>query len=707
MPRQNLVPFAAASYVRLFFILLLALCAFFSRPALADDRENEATKEAARQENEGLVEYPTARQRVTPLSAAARNAIDAALERARSENLGYDVGWKRILFITPGWFSSSTSIVDSPDFYFAPRGKKHPDEELAATLEALYHGENDYAASDVHPQCRYPARTAFLKSRLSLDPATLPQPRCGRYEAWRKNASADAVSLVFSSYYLNNPSSMFGHTFLRLHRVAPDGTRHNSLLDWSVNYAAFPTTTNPLLYTVMGLSGGFPGAFSMLPHFVKVQEYNDAEARDLWEYELDIPPEGVQAMLRSLWEIGDHRIDYYYFDDNCAYILLALLDVADPRLDLSSHFYFWVTPSDAVRVAARVPNLVRAVQYRPSNRSRFAERWDALSDDERRVVRAFLDILEEPLAPGTLPSFPFDGSWKSRAVGSRARVLDAVLEWFDFRIKASDKERQSLRPLLLKERAAAAVPSPALVRRPDNDRPDAGHSSNRVGLSGGVRQARGARNARSGFAQFEWRPSLHDIMAPGVGYPPGLQLDFWDMRIRQDFDSRRVTLERLDVISIVSAQPWQGVTQPISWRLKLGTQQRTSCYGRDQSCFLTGVSAGAGLSGGDKDGRVVGYILPGADVGYSDEKDMTLFGGPSGLLGLVWAPVTPVRLGVSAMGVRRLGIGGAALTDWNTMFEAAWSPAINLEVRAGLGHGTLAHEKRTTEGKLSFYLYYE
>ena len=94
-------------------------------------------------------------------------------------------------------------------------------------------------------------------------------------------------------------------------------------------------------------------------------------------------------------------------------------------------------------------------------------------------------------------------------------------------------------------------------------------------------------------------------------------------------------------------------------------------------------------------------------MGYSDEKDMTLFGGPSGLLGLVWAPVTPVRLGVSAMGVRRLGIGGAALTDWNTMFEAAWSPAINLEVRAGLGHGTLAHEKRTTEGKLSFYLYYE
>ena len=45
--------------------------------------------------------------------------------------------------------------------------------------------------------------------------------------------------MVFSSYYLNNPASAFGHTFLRLNReeVASGGERLD-LIDQAVDFAA-------------------------------------------------------------------------------------------------------------------------------------------------------------------------------------------------------------------------------------------------------------------------------------------------------------------------------------------------------------------------------------------------------------------------------------------------------------------------------------
>src|SRR5690606_41368354 len=68
----------------------------------------------------------------------------------------------------------------------------------------------------------------------------------------------------------------------------------------------FPTrrssdlTDNPLLYSLRGLLGGFPGRYQLVPYFLKVQEYNNAESRDLWTYELDFSPEQIRSLLLAL-----------------------------------------------------------------------------------------------------------------------------------------------------------------------------------------------------------------------------------------------------------------------------------------------------------------------------------------------------------------------------------------------------------------------
>ena len=105
------------------------------------------------------------------------------------------------------------------------------------------------------------------------------------FETWRTGISAEAVTLVYATAYLNSPASMYGHTFLRLSRATGDG---NPLLDYVMNFAADVDTENGLLYALKGVTGGFAGRFYVMPYYVKVQEYSNMESRDLWEYELTL-----------------------------------------------------------------------------------------------------------------------------------------------------------------------------------------------------------------------------------------------------------------------------------------------------------------------------------------------------------------------------------------------------------------------------------
>ena len=62
---------------------------------------------------------------------------------------------------------------------------------------------------------RFPARTDFLVEHLQLE-LSLEHAACPALNRWLETINADKVTLVFPVGYLNNPASLFGHTFLRL-----------------------------------------------------------------------------------------------------------------------------------------------------------------------------------------------------------------------------------------------------------------------------------------------------------------------------------------------------------------------------------------------------------------------------------------------------------------------------------------------------------
>ncbi|MDP6934982.1 MAG: DUF4105 domain-containing protein, partial [Myxococcota bacterium] len=158
-----------------------------------------------------------------------------------------------------GWVSE----IDSPAFFLAERGKRDRAAELAATLDALLLEDSPDEKSN--PWCRYPARAAWLSQQLDLPSAGIPLRVCPELEAWKERLAVDSVSLVMASAYVKNPASMYGHTMLLFNREER-GEGHD-LLAYAATFAAQPTTRNPLLYSFMGITGGFPGTFSTTPYY--------------------------------------------------------------------------------------------------------------------------------------------------------------------------------------------------------------------------------------------------------------------------------------------------------------------------------------------------------------------------------------------------------------------------------------------------------
>ncbi|HEX7124990.1 MAG TPA: DUF4105 domain-containing protein [Thermodesulfobacteriota bacterium] len=452
--------------------------------------------------------------------------------------------------------------MDGKAFFLAPTGKRDPKAELEATLAAFFAPVPDEGP---HPQCRFPARRLWLARRLGIDPTRLPERSCPEWEDFRERLDARSVTLVFSSYYLNNPSSAFGHTFMRVSRADDTpGVVRSDLLDYGIDYAAVVTTSNAVIYAFKGIFGGFEGRFSHYPYYYKVRQYNDYETRDIWEYDLDLTPEQVALLVAHFWELGQSWFDYYYLNENCSFHMLTALEAANPDLDLVDRVPFWVIPADTVKALYAEPGLVKAVRYRPSIWTQFRARVAALSAEDRAHVKRIVDD------GGELPA--------GLAPERRMAILDAALDYVDFRdgedlVKGRPEAARRKRRLLA-ARSAIRLASPDLAIEPPYDRmPQVGHDSARAGLGFGWSDHLGP------FERLDFRFALHDLTDPEAGYPDYAQIEFFSTRLRYNSDPDTLWLERFDAVRVVSLSPVTRFTRQFSWKIGFGAKTI-----RDESC---------------------------------------------------------------------------------------------------------------------------
>lgn len=526
-----------------------------------------------------------------PPLAAALTARAHALQLAERRE------WQVLLHTTPDLFGGVTSSIDAPGFFFSPHGKDDPAAELDATLAAFFAVPAGWTGPD-HPLCAYPARAAWLRAELGIDAAQLPAPPCDRYAQWRQTIGARSITLVFASAFLNNPASMFGHPFLRLNRA----TRGlgSDLLAYSVNFAAEPTTNNAILYTFMGLLGGFPGTFTTLPYYLKVKEYGALESRDLWEYELSFTAPEIERFMQHLWELGRATFDYYYLDENCSYHLLGVLEVARPSLRLTHRFAAWVVPTDTLRLLSEQPGLIGEVRYRPSRQAVMRARRALLEGDEKALAAALAESIE-PESVALLEALP---------PARQARVLDAAAELLRYRAGSRETleppEQEVERALFLRRGRLGMASPPLDIAR--GDPPDTGHGSTALALGGGW-------DGVDPFVALTVRPALHTVLDAQDGFAANTQIEFITGELRARPTSGLV-LEQLDLLRIQSISPLDPWTPSPSWRLNIGAARSRELRCVEWDCVYGSFSGGPGVAASFDlgIGELVPYLFVDADL---------------------------------------------------------------------------------------------
>lgn len=521
------------------------------------------------------------------------SAVSASPEETRQSEklraLANSPYWHLLLRYEPARTRSGVrSEARSPHFFLAADGRENPRSELAALALAL---ENP-AIDDQHAACRFPARAAWLHQQTGLGPATFD---CPTYDEWRRLINPQQATLVFASDYLNNPSSMFGHTFLRLD--APGQNEDTRLLAYAVNYAAQADARNPFTFAIKGLAGGYPGVFSLMPYYEKVKEYSDMENRDLWEYQLALSPDEVRLLLAHLWELRGVEFPYYFLSRNCSFQLLALLEVARPGLALRKDFPVQAIPTDTVRRALAEPGMLRMMTYRPA-----AERQLLMAARHfpKAVNTAALQLARSPDSPVTLPA------------REEAAALETAFDFSYYRFMAGENSTGQTRTMrtLLTRRAAIDLPEQRIKPEQPSVDPASGHPTARVALSAGK-----ARDAA--YMSLRFRPAYHDLLDPPEGYRPGAHIDFLDGEARFDEDSQRLSLEHLAVVDIDSLAPLDAFFKPASWFFGFGWRQAAvdghGAFSDDEHHGVAYIDGGAGLSLA-LGGNALCYLQLGMDI---------------------------------------------------------------------------------------------
>ncbi|NBO39151.1 DUF4105 domain-containing protein [bacterium] len=491
--------------------------------------------------------------------------------------------WHKILFYAPTWMLRKKSLVDDPRFFLSEHGKSNAEEELKATLRAFNEGSPSERQEAL---CKYPARRLWLEQKLKRAFED-PQPKnssdvCQRFNIFKKSVQANKASLIFSSYYPGNPGSLFGHTLLKFAKVNEAGTSGNELLDFGLNHAAQPTTSNPLLYAPMGLSGLFPGFISFMPYYVKVQEYNNAESRDLWEYELDLNTEEVRLALLAVFELSTHRVDYFYFDDNCSLIMLAFIDIARPSLQLVEKFNAWVIPGDTVRVVHNKPGLVAQVKFRASNVRRFLQLEERLTDEERRIFNSLIESKKNA-------NFDLQ-SLNKLTPEQKMHVIDTILEYIDADEQLTGTKEPvkwvKERPEILKFRAQLGLTSaPLKIPKPEQEAPHKAYPPTRFSL-GSITALSANLSPKNGIL-LGWRPALHTLDNPVAGMGADLGIAFFNLEYL--VHRKKIWLREFTPLGIETIPVDRPQFSAVSWGFSAGYKQR--CFA---GCGQTSVAGELG-----------------------------------------------------------------------------------------------------------------
>ena len=484
-----------------------------------------------------------------------------SLSAYASENVAFSPQWLALVHYRPTWFGGYYGSIDSDTFYLADDGRENPQSELTATINLFE------MQKDVEKICFFPARYLFLK-RNGL--VTADFPNCSEYEKLVDDLRPDGVTLLFTDAYMNNPSSLFGHTLIRID-TARKGTQ---LLAHGLNYGAFTGPNPGPLYALWGLTGGYYGGYTLKPYYDIINTYNNIENRDIWELSLDFTPEEKELFVAHVWELGHTQTRYYFFTQNCSYMLMELLDAVRPDLKLADEFWAQTIPLDTFKAVYRKPNLVKSVNYRPSRQHKLMYQHQQMNEAQEK---AFVSAINQQ-----------DYSFRGLSEEEKADVSEAVYRYVQYQnvakeLSLEEYRRRSFKLLMARNQIDQKGSFKELKTA---NSPLEAHESKRIVLGAGVRNG-------EGFQQVSFRPAYHSLTDNTYGFLRGAEINFLNLTARHYDSSDSYVLHDFDVLGIKSLSPINDMFQPLSYNIQFGiNRENNPNSGKDN--YVANLVVGAG-----------------------------------------------------------------------------------------------------------------
>ena len=528
-------------------------------------------------------------------SADINPSIQKYWSIAEQQNLDQDITWQRLMYAN----KNQKSEVTYSGYFLSENGKNNLKEELKADISALFVPAQDNQSI----RCKFPARSQWLMQKVGIQENELPQVKCTEFENWIGQIKPHKATLIYATDFMDNPSSMFGHTLLRLD---PKDQQQLNLVSYAVNYAATVAGNDNWSYAWKGLTGQYPGEYSLMPYYRKVKEYGDFESRDLWEYELNLSPEETRFLVSHIWEMQHVSFPYYFVSDNCAYRLLGLVDLVKPESNLQEKFTYASIPMETIK-SMQQQGLTKAPVYRPALETQLLAQAHQHGASLAKVAHQI----------AMLPIQQSSQILKSFTEQDQAKILemaydDLYLQFIGRKVEESIAQPQ-LRQLLALRSQIDLDKQRQEPKRPTKE-PTQGHNARNLSLKAGEVQG-------DKFIELGHRQAYHDLIDPQGGYRAGTQLLFLNGNAQWRDD--HLKLERLDLLEVNSYNPIQPFKTPLSWGFNLGWRQEAihdGSFSEDKQHGVASFNAQVGYSLADYGrkhicyGQVQTYVQTGSNL---------------------------------------------------------------------------------------------
>lgn len=447
------------------------------------------------------------------------------------ENLATSSEWLKLLHYQPQTFGGYQGLVENTDFYISPDGKKNPLAELKAEVQEF--------SKEQGKKCDFPARFEFLK-KYNLVSGDLQ--KCTDYQQFMGDVQPNGISVLFTNAYMNNPASLFGHTLVRI-----DTKRKGSqMLAHGTNFGADSGNEYGFIFALKGLFGGYQGVYSISPYWNIINEYNNIENRDIWEYQLNLSDEEQQKFVNHLYEMRNARIRYYFLSKNCSYMVLELIEVVRPEIDLTSKYKnMWVIPLDTLKTIINEQNLVSEINYRPARLTKIKH---SLQNMTPKQYNAFLNGVKN-----------YDYEMSGLNEKAQAEVLETAYQYFQYRYVEKEMELSEYRKnsfAVLRKRSQ--LPETELQGDFAGENPVYSHDSMQISLGTGVYN-------KQSYEELTIRPAYTALTDSSYGLVKGAEVSVLKSVWRYYNQNHRFVLQSFQPLNILSIVPAGSVFSPISY----------------------------------------------------------------------------------------------------------------------------------------------